>query len=130
VSVDDTTFANAIQATLDESSGMWSVPVPRLAPGAHALYARASIDRNSSPNATRNVTVLDTQTSPRVQWQVTRVGTAPTEAGWQPAGGLLSWAFSVNTKTYGKGDFTITVRLLEQGVTTATSSVLVHFSGN
>ncbi len=75
---------------------------PGLVPGAHAIYARASIDRNSSPTATRNITVLDTQRAPRVQWQITRTGTPPTDAGWRPASGFLSWVFSVNTKGYGR----------------------------
>jgi hypothetical protein len=130
VSVDDGTFASPIKANLDEASGAWSAPIPRLAPGPHKLYTRASIDTNRSPVSTRNITVLDTQTSPRVQWQVTPAGTAPAASGWQEASGLLSYAFTVSTPTYGKGDFTISVRLLEGGVATASASVLARFSGN
>jgi hypothetical protein len=129
VSVDDATFANPVKASLDEASGAWSAPLPKLAPGAHKLYARAAIDRNTSPVLTRNITVLDTQTSPRVEWQVTPAGTAPSATGWQAAGGLLSYAFAIDTKSYGKGDFTISVRLLEGGATTASTSVLARFSG-
>jgi hypothetical protein len=130
VSVDDASFANPVQATLDESSGSWWAPIPRLAVGAHTLYARASLDRNSSPVATRHITVLDTQSSPRVQWQVTRRGVAPTESAWRPAAGVTSYVFQFDSRTYGKGDFTIYTRLLEQGAPTAGTSVSVKFSGN
>jgi hypothetical protein len=127
VSVDDGTFANPIQANLDESSGAWWAPIPRLAVGAHTLYARASLDRNSSPVTTRHITVLDTQTSPRVQWQVTTRGAAPSVTGWQQASGVLSYVFQFDTRTYGKGDFTIYTRLVEQGAPTASTSVNAKF---
>jgi hypothetical protein len=130
LSVDDATFANPIQATLDEASGNWWAPVSRLSVGAHALYARASIDRNSSPVLTRRITVLDTQTTPRVQWQITPRGGTPTAAAWKPATGLLSYSFSFDSRTYGKGDFTIHTRLLEQGAPTAATSLNAKFSGN
>lgn len=129
VSVDDTTFADPIQATLDEASGSWWAPIPRLAVGAHTLYARAQMDTNISPVATRHITILDTQSSPRVQWQVTPRGVAPTEGAWQLAAGVTSYVFQFDSRVYGKGDFTISVRLLEQGVPTATNAVNVKFSG-
>jgi len=130
VSVDDANFANPIQANLDEASGSWWAPIPRLAPGAHKLYARAQMDTNTSPVATRHITVLDTQTSPRVQWQVTPRGGTPTESAWQPATGVLSYSFQIDTRSYGKGDFTIHTRLLEGGAPTASTSVNAKFSGN
>ena len=130
VSVDDANFANPVQANLDEDSGTWWAPIPGLAVGAHTLYARASIDTNSSPVVTRHITVLDTQTSPRVQWQVTPRGGTPTATAWQPATGLLSYSFEIDTRTYGRGDFTIHTRLLEQGAPTASTSVNAKFSGN
>jgi hypothetical protein len=83
-----------------------------------------------SEAAARNITVLDTQTSPRVQWQVTPRGGTPTDAAWQPANGVLSYSFSFNSRTYGKGDFTIHTRLLEGGAPTATTSLNAKFSGN
>jgi hypothetical protein len=129
VSVDDATFANPIQATLDEASGSWWAPIPRLAVGAHTLYARASVDRNTSPVATRHITVLDTQTSPRVQWQVTPRGGTPSDGAWQQASGVTSFVFQVDTRSYGLGSFTIHTRLQEQGAPTASSSVNVRFSG-
>jgi hypothetical protein len=127
VSVDDATFANPIQADLDETNGAWWAPLGRLAVGDHTLYARAAIDTNRSPVATRRITVLDTQTSPRVQWQVTARGAAPTEAGWQPASGVLSYVFQFDTRSYGAGDFTIHTRLLEQAAPTASTSVNAKF---
>jgi hypothetical protein len=129
VSVDDPTFANPIQANLD-ASGAWSAPIPRLAPGDHTIYARAQMGASLSDAAVRNITVLDTQTSPRVQWQVTPRGGTPTDAAWQPANGVLSYSFSFNSRTYGKGDFTIHTRLLEGGAPTATTSLNAKFSGN
>ena len=78
----------------------------------------------------RHITVLDTQTTPRVQWQVTPRGGTPSAAAWQPATGLLSYSFQIDTRTYGKGDFTIHTRLVEQGAPTATTSVNAKFSGN
>ena len=129
VSVDDTTFANPIRATLDEASGSWWAPIPRLAVGTHTLYARAQVDTTISPLSTRHITVLDTQSSPRVQWQVTPRGTAPVESAWQSAAGVTSWVFSLDTRPYGQGSFTINVRLVEQGVPTATAAVNVKFSG-
>jgi len=131
VSADDPAFASPIQAnlTLDaqETSGSWSAPIPRLAPGAHTLYVRAAIDRNTSPVTQRTITVQDTKSTPRVQWQVTSSGTAPTEDCWQPANGLLSWQFAFDTRAYGTGDFVIHARLLEQGAQTAITSVPARF---
>ena len=130
VSIDDPSFADPIQATLDDPSGSWWAPVAALAPGAHTLYARAQAGTTVSPVATRHFTTLDTRTSPRVQWQVTPMGAQTSDAAWQPAGGLLSWAFSFDSRSYGKGTFTIHVRLLEGGIATASSSVDVKLSGN
>jgi hypothetical protein len=130
VSVDDPNFADPVQANLDEASGAWSAPIPRLAPGDHTLYARAQMGDNRSAVAVRKFTVLDTETSPRVQWQVTPRGGTPTEASWQPATGVLSYSFTFDSRTYGKGDFTIHTRLLEGGAPTATTSLNAKFSGN
>jgi hypothetical protein len=130
VSVDDPNFANPIQADLDEASGAWSAPIPRLAPGDHTLYARAQMGTNRSEIAVRKFTTLDTKTAPRVQWQITPRGGTPTEAAWQPATGVLSYSFSFDSRTYGKGDFTIHTRLLEQGAPTAATSINAKFSGN
>jgi hypothetical protein len=131
VSVDDATFANPIEATLtvsaDERSGSWSAPVGRLAPGSHTLYARACIDRDCSVTQQRTVTVQDTRSTPRVQWQVVRAGTVPSFDGWRTATGVLSYAFEFDTRAYGKGDFVIHTRLLEGGVPTAATSVGAKF---
>jgi hypothetical protein len=85
---------------------------------------------NRSGVTVRKFTVLDTQTAPRVQWQVTPRGGTPTDAAWQPATGVLSYSFEIDTRTYGKGDFTIHTRLLEGGAPTASTSVNAKFSGN
>jgi hypothetical protein len=131
VSVDDPTFAAPIEASLtlnaEETSGTWTAPVPGLAPGAHALYAKACIDRSCSAVEVREITVEDINTTPRVQWQIAPAGTSPAADGWRTASGVLSWGFSFDTRTYGKGDFTIHVRLIEGGVPTATHSVGAKF---
>jgi hypothetical protein len=129
VSVDNASFTSPIQATLDESSNTWSAPIPKLSVGAHTLYARAAIDRNTSPVSTLHVTVQDTQSTPRVQWQVVPFGMTPSAAAWQPASGLLSYSFVVNTATYAAGRYTIYSRLLEQGAQTAITSVNARFAG-
>ena len=131
VSIDDATFANPVEATLavsaDERSGSWTVPLPRLAVGSHTLYVRACIDRACSATAQRTLTVADTRTTPRVQWQVTAAGATPAADRWRSATGLLSYSFEFDTRTYGRGDFVIHTRLLEGGVPTAATSVGAKF---
>jgi hypothetical protein len=129
VSVDDASFASPIQASLDESSNTWSAPIPKLSVGAHTLYARAAIDRNTSPAATLYVTVQSTQSAPRVEWQAVPFGAATSATGWQPAAGVLSYYFVVNTAAYPAGRYTIYTRLLEQGSQTAITSVNARFAG-
>ena len=131
VSVDDASFTAPIEATLtlngDETSGSWWAPIPGLTPGTHTLYVRASIDRTTSPVAQVAVTVQDTRTSPRVQWQVVPAGQSTIEAGWKPATGVLSYQFAFDTAAYGTGDFDIHTRLLEAGVPTAATSIRAKF---
>jgi hypothetical protein len=64
-----------------------------------------------------------------VEWQVTPRGGTPAATAWQPATGVLSYSFSFDSRTYGKGDFTIHARLVEQGAPTALTSVNAKFSG-
>jgi len=66
----------------------------------------------------------------RVEWQVVPFGSQPGAGSWQPASGLPQYAFQVDTRQYGAGTFQIYVRLLENGVQTAISSVKARFSGN
>jgi hypothetical protein len=131
VSVDDATFANPTQATLtlsgDETAGTWSAPVGGLSAGSHTLYARACIDRNCSAVSQRVLAVEDVNTTPRVQWQIVAAGASPAANGWRAATGLLSWSFSFDTKTFGKGDFDIYTRLLEGGAQTAITSLRAKF---
>ncbi|HEX9437896.1 MAG TPA: S8 family serine peptidase [Candidatus Limnocylindria bacterium] len=131
VSVDDATFAKPIPATLMLNTvgtqGSWSAPIPGLTTGAHTLYARAQIGENKSAASERHLTVEDTKTSPRVQWQIVPAGASPAADRWTAANGLLSWSFQFDTRTYGKGDFDIYTRLLEGGVQTAITSVRSKF---
>ncbi|HVF06528.1 MAG TPA: S8 family serine peptidase, partial [Frankiaceae bacterium] len=103
VSVDDPTFANPVEANLtvsaDQRSGSWTAPLPRLSVGAHTLYVRSCIDRDCA-TAERNVTVQDTRSTPRVQWQVVASGATPTADGWRTANGLLFYSFDFDTRTY------------------------------
>ncbi|MBI2773760.1 MAG: S8 family serine peptidase [Chloroflexi bacterium] len=131
VSVDDATFANPTEASVflndGGTRGTWRAPIGGLAAGAHTIYARAQIDTNASPVSQRSVTVEDVNTTPRVQYQIVRAGTVPIADGWKAATGLLSYSFEFDTRTYGKGDFTINVRLIEGGLTTATASLNAKF---
>jgi hypothetical protein len=130
VSINDANFGSPVEATLDEASGTWSVPLGNLAPGSYTLYARAAIDTNTSPVSSVTFTVQAPPVDARVEWQVVAFGTQPSAGGWQTASGLLQYAFEINTPQYGAGTFQIYVRLVENGVQTAITSVKAKFSGN
>jgi hypothetical protein len=130
VSINDASFGSPIEATLDESSGAWSVPLGSLSPGNYTLYARAAIDTNNSPVDSVSFTVQAAPVDARVEWQVVPFGSQPGAGNWQPASGLPQYAFQVDTRLYGAGTFQIYVRLLENGVQTAITSVKARFSGN
>jgi hypothetical protein len=55
VSVDDSTFANAVPARIDGTA--WSVAVPTPAPGKHVLYARATQGFDTGSTASQTLTV-------------------------------------------------------------------------
>ena len=130
LSVDDANFTNPIEATLDEASGGWSAPLGQLSTGSHTLYARAAIDANTSTVDAVSFTVEAPSIDAQVEWQVVPAGTQPSSANWQPASGLLQYAFEIDTRQYGAGTFQIYVRMLENGVQTAITSVKAKFSGN
>ena len=130
LSVNDPNFGNPIQATLDEGSGAWSAPLGNLSPGTYTLYARAAIDTNTSPVDTVSFTVQAAPVDARVEWQVVPTGGQVSDIGWQPASGLPQYAFEIDTRQYGAGTFQIYVRLLENGVQSAITSVKAKFSGN
>ena len=131
VSVDDPTFANAIEATLtlnaDETAGSWSAPIPGLAPGSHTIYAKARLGDIDSPVTHRTFTALDIKTTPRVQWQIVPDGASPSADGWTSATGVLEYSFQFDTRAYGSGSFDIYTRLLEGGAQTAITSVRARF---
>jgi hypothetical protein len=129
VSVDDASFANPIEATLDEATGQWSAPLGRLAPGAHTLYARAGIDTNYSAVSTRSFSVSTLAGDERVEWQVVAQGATPDAAYWRPATGVLQYSFELNTTVFGKGTFDIYVRLMQGDTEAAITSVRAKFSG-
>jgi hypothetical protein len=129
VSVDDPNFGSPIEATLDEASGAWSAPLGHLAAGAHTIYARAAIDTNYSPVASRSFTVSVLSGDERVEWQVVANGAQPDPAYWRPANGVLEYSFEVNTTVLGKGTFQIYVRLMKGDVQVAITSVTAKFSG-
>ncbi|HKY53802.1 MAG TPA: hypothetical protein VJM08_05810, partial [Anaerolineales bacterium] len=130
LSLNDANFGNPIEATLDESTGAWSAPLGNLSPGTYTLYARAGIDTNYSPVDAVSFTVQAAPVDARVEWQVVPVGGQVNPAGWQLASGLPQYAFSIDTRRYGAGTFQIYVRLVENGVQTAITSVKAKFSGN
>jgi hypothetical protein len=129
VSVDDPDFGSPIEATFDEVSGAWSVPLGRLTLGAHTLYARAAIDTNYSPVTSRSFTVSVLSGDEQVEWQVVANGAEPDPSYWRPATGVLQYSFEVNTGVYGKGTFQIYVRLMKGNVQVAITSVTAKFSG-
>ena len=130
VSVNDANFGSPIEATLDEASGAWSAPLGYLSPGTYILYARAAIDTNTSPVTAVSFTVEAPPVDARVEWQVVPAGGQVSAGGWQPASGLPQYAFEINTRQYGAGTLQIYVRLVENGVQTAITSVRAKFSGN
>jgi hypothetical protein len=137
VSVDDPTFASAIQANMalnsEETSGSWSAPIPGLEPGTHTLYVKARHGDIDSAVSQRTITVQDVNTTPRVQWQIVPAGTAPAPDGWTAANGLLEYSFLFDTAAYNTSgstaSFDIYTRLLEGGVQTAITSVRAKFRG-
>ena len=50
---------------------------------------------------------------------------APVADGWRAAEGLASWSFGFSTSSYGGGSWTIVVRLVEDELETARSTVAV-----
>jgi len=124
VSVDDASFAEPIEATLDEASGTWSAPVGALELGEHTLYARAVRDGTASDVATSTFTVVSPAA---VEWQVVRKNGPTDPAAWQTASGFESWGFSFNTAAYANGPNTIVVRVVYGGIELARQTAAVRF---
>jgi hypothetical protein len=127
--LDDPSFGEPVEATLDVDTGAWSAPLGRLSPGAHTLYARAAFDQTYSAATTRAFTVSQLSGDERVEWQVVASGAQPDPDYWRPANSVLRYSFQVNTTVYGKGTFDLYVRLLEGDAQTAITKVRVKFSG-
>jgi hypothetical protein len=125
VSLDDPSFGRAIEATLDEASGTWSAPLGEPSAGRHTVYARARIDTTTSAVASSTFTVAP---DARVEWQVVKKNAAPDAAGWRTATGLESWSYRFVTGDYGKGQFSIVTRLIEDGLEVARSVVRARFN--
>jgi hypothetical protein len=124
VSLDDPSFANLIPATIDDASGTWSANLGTPANGSHRVYARAAIDQTRSSVVSTSFSVAP---AARVEWQVVKKNAAPDPAGWQVASGLESWTFSFDSATYGKGDRTIVVRLVSEGLELTRATVRAKF---
>jgi hypothetical protein len=123
VSVDDSSFANAIEAFLDEEAGVWSVALGnKVTPGSHRVYARAAMDRTYSPVAS---TVMDIAGNSVVQWQVTAPGQRTVPGAWKNASGFSNWSFSFSAS----GDKAIHVRVLAGGVEVERKTVRVKGRG-
>ena len=98
VSVDDPSFADPIEATLDPESSTWSAPVGTLELGEHTLYARALRDGTASEVASSTFTV----SSPAaVEWQVVAKNGATDPEAWQTATGFDAWNFGFDTAAFG-----------------------------
>jgi hypothetical protein len=122
VSVDDPEFGNPIEATVDLENGTWSAPLGDLAVGDHTVYARARIDRTTSPVASTAFTVT---TPAFVEWQVVRKNRAVQADRWSRASGLESWRFSFDARQLSEGSHTIVARLVRDGLVLAQATAQV-----
>ncbi len=125
VSVDDESFADPIEATLDPESSTWSAPVGTLALGEHTVYARAVRDGTSSDVASSTFTVVS---AAKVEWQVVAKNGATNPDGWRTATGFAEWGFGFNTVDFAKGPHTIAVRVTHGGVELARQTAAVKFN--
>jgi hypothetical protein len=124
VSVDDASFTAPQQAAWDPASGTWSLSLGNLANGQHTVYARARMDTTYSAVAS---SVFNVAPDARVEWQVVRRNSAPSADGWEAASGVGSWTFQLATSAYGNGNWTIVVRLVEDGLEVARATAAVKF---
>jgi hypothetical protein len=120
VSLDNTSFSQAIQADLDAESSSWSADLGVLANGNHTLYARARMGATTSA-----VTSVAFSVAPdaRVEWQIVKKNAAPDPGAWRTATGVAAWSFSFATPEFGNGQKTLIVRLVEGGLETARTTV-------
>ena len=124
VSVDDPSFADPIEATLDPETSTWSAPVGVLDPGEHTLHARAMRDGTASEVASSTFTV----SSPAaVEWQVVDKNGATDPEAWQTASGFASWSFGFDTGSYGNGPHTVVVRVVHGDVELARQTAALTF---
>lgn len=124
VSVDDESFADPVEASLDEASGTWSAPLGALGEGEHTVFARASVDQRTSEVENSSFTV---EADRAVQWQVVNRNGQADPAAWKQATGVGDYAFSLDTAVSGAGAKTIVTRLVEDGAETARAGVRAHF---
>jgi hypothetical protein len=122
VSIDDASFGNPQQATVDAAAGTWSLAIDGLANGQHTVYARARMDTTYSAITSSAFRVAP---DARVEWQIVRKNSAPSATGWQTASGVSTWSFQFATGSYGSGSWTIVVRLVEDGLEVARSTAAV-----
>jgi hypothetical protein len=122
VSPADPTFPSPRQGAIDEATGTWSTSLGALADGAHVLYARARMGASTSAVSSSSFGVAPDS---RVEWQIVRKNAATSAAAWQAATGVSSWRFQFATGAYGSGSWTIVVRLVEDDLVVAQSTVAV-----
>ncbi len=124
VSLDDDSFATPREATVDEDSGTWSLPLGDLSVGEHTVHVRATEDGTSSGVVSSTFTV---EHFAQVQWQVVDRNSPTTAGAWRPASGLESWSFGFDTRDHGTGPHTIVTRLVQDGVPTLREAVRARF---
>lgn len=124
VSLDDDSFASTREATMDEESGTWSLPLGELSVGEHTVHVRATEDGTSSDVVSSTFTV---EPFAQVQWQVVDRNSPTTADAWRPASGLESWSFEFDTLDHGAGPHTIVTRLVQDGVPTLRETVRARF---
>ncbi|HEX7172220.1 MAG TPA: S8 family serine peptidase [Candidatus Limnocylindria bacterium] len=125
LSLDDPSFAEPIEATLDPESSTWSAPLGALPLGEHTVHARAVRDGTASEVASSTFTVV----SPAgVEWQVVAKNGATDADAWQAAAGFEAWSFGFDTAAFGRGPHTIVVRVMHGDVELARQTAAVKFN--
>jgi hypothetical protein len=88
------------------------------------VYARARVGSVVSEADSASFTI---RPSDWVEWQIVRRNNSTDPAAWGVADGLASWSFTFATSDYGRGNFTIVARLIQDGAEVARTSVRAQF---
>ena len=130
VSIDDESFgASSLLAVTGAESWTASWSLAGVAPGEHAIYARAVADGEPGPFDTVVVTVEDDGTVDpgHVDVAFVRAGQTPASGDWTIAALDTqegTWTYAWDTSALANGDWTIFARLVGDGITEQTSHAI------